>query len=507
MTNLREYQLNGIIPDGIDNGGIELQFESRTGGLIGELTSVDLTGFYSSQVPLVCGGKRALHMSYWRTDADWDSILHVQNISEHDGSAEITISYPGGLYVIERRLRAGELAMFSIKELQQMQTPDKDGNKLPLAVNTGGVNIWGKDLNNALVINGAVVNPATGTCGYCGAFGVVQQYGLTDMPQNCLSTPFREYSVGEVITLQMFLYFDTGQCGSDAVFGTNTSTPSVVQVAGADKLTVVSGGQASFSANSQNLWSGPEDPNCTSPYQLSALAELQIIEVKFTLPQSGPFVPLSNGEPPAGSDPFVKSIQITATGTPSGGNFSWTTSSNKVTLTNNTTATVTVTAVQASTQLDDVLLMLSYKINGEGPTVEIKLTVQKPSTFGFISETELSSAGDCPAGESGKQKSIVWEVRDHLNPSNPMNFALPTFDTVTNNTPNSCFAPAEGEGTEPGGSTGSGGRWNHRYRLCSTACNSGGQCQLQGTRAFFVNGFQINLPFTMTCSSITVAGH
>ena len=99
VTNLRQYQQTGLIPDVINTGSIELEFESESGGLIAELASVSSTGFYTSQAPLVCSGKNALHMSYWRTDGDWDSILQIENISKESTRAEITISYPGGLYI------------------------------------------------------------------------------------------------------------------------------------------------------------------------------------------------------------------------------------------------------------------------------------------------------------------------------------------------------------------------------------------------------------------------
>lgn len=41
----------------------------------------------------------------------------------------------------------------------------------------------------------------------------------------------------------------------------------------------------------------------------------------------------------------------------------------------------------------------------------------------------------------------------------------------------------------------------------STACNNGGNCSVTGTQPYFINGFQINLSWTMSCASITVAGH
>jgi hypothetical protein len=238
----------------------------------------------------------------------------------------------------------------------------------------------------------------------------------------------------------------------------------------------------------------------------------EVVGVTFLINGSG--APISNGQPPPGSLAFVNSVTITATGTPSGGVYSWTKSSNKITLSNTTSATVTVTGVTKSASQNDVIIQLSYKKNGVGPTVSVPITVQQPTFMGFVSSTGTSvpptctqtiTDDCCPSGQTGVQKDMVWQVQDQFH--SPMSFRLPTYDTLTNNTPNSCSNPAQGEGTAPGFATGSGGQWGHHYGECSTACVNGGQCQVTGTQAYFVNGFQINQPYTRTCTSITVDGH
>jgi hypothetical protein len=305
VTNLRQYQQTGLIPEVIDNGSIELEFESESGGLIAELASVSSTGFYTSQVPLVCSGKNALHMSYWRTDGDWDSVLQIENISKESTRAEITISYPGGLYSFEKSLKAGELAMISIKELQLTQLADDHGNVLPLSATIGGANVWSKDVNQALVINGMIVNAVTGTCGFCGAFGSVQAYGLTDMPQNCFGTAFQDYAVGDTVPLYIAMYFDTAQCGSDSVQNIQVSTPGVFQIADSTTLAVVGTGFGQFSAETQNTWSGPEDPNCQAPYHIGDSAGFDV-HSRLTL---GSITGVGKGH--------TKTVQVTFTPSPS----------------------------------------------------------------------------------------------------------------------------------------------------------------------------------------------
>ena len=219
---------------------------------------------------------------------------------------------------------------------------------------------------------------------------------------------------------------------------------------------------------------------------------------------NGGGVPLSTGTPPPGSIPYVNTTTIMATGSPSGGSYSWSTTSARVTLSNTTSSTVTVTAVSESATTGDVTINLVYTYDGKAtPNVPIPFTVQKPTFMDPILPGP-GTAPSCPSGTSGPRKDILWQVADKNH--NPIPFRLPLYDTVTNVTPNSCLNPAAGEGTAPGGGTGPGGRWNHKYRQCSSICNNGGSCSVTGTQTYFINGFEISLGFTMTCTSITVAG-
>lgn len=402
VTSLRQYQQTGLIPDVINIGSIELEFESESGGLIAELASVSSTGFYTSQVPLVCSGKNALHMS-WRTDGDWDSILQIENISKHQTVAELTISYPGGLYVTEKHLKAGELATISVKQLQQSQTPDSNGKLLPGSATIGGVNIWSKDVNQALIINGMIINSVTGTCGFCGGFGAVQFYGLTDMPQNCFGTAFREYEVNETVPVQMYLYFDTSQCGSDSIQHLQSLTPGVFLTSSSTTLLTVGTGFGQFSAETQGFWSGPEDPNCQSPQPLGATDGFQ---VRPTI--SGPNVIWwFNGANPGNANMPV-SIQLSAQS--GGSSYSWTATANanKVSLSNTTTDTVTVTSAAMSGQVGDVKIKVT--VNGTASD-EYAITVKAPNQLNRTNIQHTSSTN------FGYRTEITYSIRDQFNSS------------------------------------------------------------------------------------------
>lgn len=254
VTDLRQYQLDGTIPLTVNDGDIQLNYQSDNGVLIGELASVDTDGSFVSPVPLICSGNRALHMAFWRTDGDWDSRLTIENISNQSNEVEITISHPGGLYLVEKTLAAGETGMISVKELQQSQTRDRDGHTIPFTATVGGMNVWSKNVNNGLVINGMIVNPVARTCGYCGAFGIANEWGLSDIPRNCAGS-FEDRDVGDAVPLHMWISFSTNQCGDDGVQDVQITTPLVLQP-GLDSTTLdtVGVGTGSFTADSQGTW-------------------------------------------------------------------------------------------------------------------------------------------------------------------------------------------------------------------------------------------------------------
>lgn len=167
---------------------LDLRYTGEAGAVVAQLASVDQNGSFVSPVPLVCGGSPASHMSFWRTDGDWHSSVTIENIASEATDVEITISYPGGTYVLEQKLGAGKSAMISINELQQSQQPDREGRRIPLNATLGGVNIWSPRARGGLVVNAMLMNPVTRTCGSCTEPGYAMSWAVSDKEANA-STP------------------------------------------------------------------------------------------------------------------------------------------------------------------------------------------------------------------------------------------------------------------------------------------------------------------------------
>uniref|UniRef100_A0A7C3KGY6 Uncharacterized protein n=1 Tax=Oscillatoriales cyanobacterium SpSt-418 TaxID=2282169 RepID=A0A7C3KGY6_9CYAN len=305
VINLREFQENGTIPSQVGMGNIDLQYNGESGVLIAELASVDRTGNFVGRVPLVCNGNQALHMSFWRTDGDWRSTLAIENIARSENDVEITISYPGGVYLLEKKFGAGETIMVSINELQQSQVPDRAGRRIPAGATMGGVNIWSKNVVNGLVINAMLANPVTKTCGSCGATGYVREYYLTNKSStSTLYYTFEDHVVGEQIPLYMSMRYSTNSIYSEVCDYVSSSNTSVAGIGSNGYLTALSIGSASLTGRTQSYY--PTDPACSNYLPLQRSSTLNVFNFTIT---TNP--PESDGIRPKGTGGLLESATVT----------------------------------------------------------------------------------------------------------------------------------------------------------------------------------------------------
>jgi hypothetical protein len=277
--NLLDFQKSGIIPAEVDAGSIDLQFKGEPGALISELASVDQDGSFVSRVPLICAGVRDSHMSFWRTDGDWQSQLTLQNLAHSQNDVEVTISYPGGVYVLERSMAAGASAMVSINELQQQQQPDAAGRRIPLGAILGGVNIWSRSALDGLVVNAMLMNAVTKTCGQCTDPGYVTQYTISDQAAytgSPLYSGFAPHPVNLSVGVYINVRYSSGSQSGDGPQSCSSDNTSVA-TATAGGANPVSPGTADITANSRSGYF--TDPACSQPGYLSPsrVAALQVV--------------------------------------------------------------------------------------------------------------------------------------------------------------------------------------------------------------------------------------
>lgn len=229
---------------------------------------------------------------------------------------------------------------------------------------------------------------------------------------------------------------------------------------------------------------------------------------------------INNGIPLGGdiTDPKAlptrRSTQLEATGTPPGGAFSWSTSSDKVSLSSTSGSTITVTALKKSEAAGDVVITATYSVNGQSYTVQVPMTVQQPARFEYKGTTANEPLIVGERTRRGRQrrgwlKRINWQLKDHLG--GDMYFRVPVADILVNNVPNTCLIEKMGIGTELSEEKGTGfdGGWIHTYTTNSSACVNGGNCSLTGYQRYTVNGFVLSdddKDYVYTCNGIQLEG-
>jgi len=252
---------------------------------------------------------------------------------------------------------------------------------------------------------------------------------------------------------------------------------------------------------------------CTNPTP-TPTPPPQTVNVQWATETENNGIPLANGAA-VGSLPNRNSTQITATGAPGGGTFSWSTSSDKVTLNSTSGSAITVTAVKKSDAIGDVVVNVTYTYtDGRSSSASIPMTVQQPTELQYV-QTAVNQA--LPAQRptrrrslmSGWRKDIDWQVLDHLG--QPMFFRMPVGDTMNFDIPNDCALPRRGHGTllSEGAGTGEGGIWRHVYTLLTPACLNNGTCGATGYQRYTVNGFVLSnddKSFRFQCNGIQVEG-
>lgn len=242
------------------------------------------------------------------------------------------------------------------------------------------------------------------------------------------------------------------------------------------------------------------------------------VRLNYVTERAGNGIPLA-GPITAPNNVPKNSITIIATGTPVGGNYTWSTSSNKVELVNEvrtpTSSQITVKALSKSTQREDVVIDVTYDVPNCGSHTEhIKMTVQQPTSMGYLNTylnqkiAPYRDTEDRNRWKAGWDKRINWQVRDQFG--DPLMFAMPIADTI-NNQANTCRAPLEGEGTllEEGKKTSGVGHWPHIYTIFSPSCLRRGNCEIKGYQEYTVNGWLLSndrKSFSYQCIGISIAG-
>ncbi len=502
---IREIDLAGALArSGVASAaaaGLELEHTDVPGSLVASALAVSADGTQVFRVPLRDAALSSSTGIYpWSLEGGSTAVVYIKNTTGEPHRYSLHLDFAGGPWVLGlQTVPAQQTVAIDLRALRDRQVPDVYGKTIPRQV-TAGKAQWSMSgpVQNTLVGRVEQVDLARGmsftaACGACCPNSTIDAWMDPSFVSGFLggTSQFTVWTVEEDCFGSTLPWYPT----SAWFFSTN---PSVATVTSNGFAEAVGPGTTFIRADYPGVVyrncaaeAGNEEYCCDqSDMVIPCEAECQVkptVKIVFT----GSGVPLREG------NSGTNSVTMKAQADFLGGTYLWSTTSNKVTLSNTDQEVVTVTAASESAAENDVTIKVTFTIEGQTATAEKAITVQKPTSFGFASYgTANNAAENCPTGSQGKVKDINWQLKDKFGKD--IQFALPLSSTMPISS-NGCNLTLSGVGSS---STTSAGLWAHHYHFCTSRC----PCSTTGTQKYIVNGFEIALPFTFACDGITVAG-
>ncbi|MBI1746221.1 MAG: hypothetical protein HYR55_06500 [Acidobacteria bacterium] len=507
------YSLRGT---SVDTAGVKVTYSGIAGSLMGTLTSIDYYSPLVVDAPLVSpdpnmpmGGNYA-----FRLDRSLQPVIYWKNVSARPTALMAIILYEGGRYTPPLvTLDIGETVSMDIRQLRDNRTPDLQGRLLPSNLQSGQV-LWiphEKEIPiGRLVafdmIAGTTSNFSCVNCTddrsllRCVPVSIVGNFGTSQQ-----LTMYEDHYTSSIPNGPYASYLVTNQCAY------SSQNASVATVSTTGLVNLVSPGSTSLTVQIDGFETRDDG------FQWITVALLLIVnppvDVDPTISVSGPStVPLRSGV--IGQN----NINLTAVGSPPGGAYSWSTTSNKVSLTNTDQPQVTVTSVSASTAQNDVIILVTYTVNGRSVTWQGYLTVVKPTSLTLASDStnanghtcvtstqtptcETSTCGGPTCNYTSYLRILTYNVMDQFNPAQAISgFTIDIQESYT--TPSGSCAS-----TPPITGSGTGSIITDCFYFCSSTCASGGSCSVSSQQTITVNGFQVRTnSVNWACSGVTVTG-
>lgn len=130
------------IPNAVQYGGIELEYDTPKGTIITSLQSVSQNGEHVFQVPMF--DPSAMPSSAggfpWKANGDYTTLVYIKNETNVARKYVAYLNYDGGQYSVGiKELRPGETVAVDFRALRDNATPDILGNTIPSEVDKGQI--------------------------------------------------------------------------------------------------------------------------------------------------------------------------------------------------------------------------------------------------------------------------------------------------------------------------------------------------------------------------------
>jgi hypothetical protein len=329
---------------------------------------------------------------YWRADQQFNTLLGIFNSDFEDALVSISLDfYENGVrrsYELPQRTipkRSSEL--LNIREIILAGVPDADGDVIPPTIGFGGYRV--KKLGPSTL--GNLTTEALIFQQFTAGFLSVYNTGCCDETATLFPSSLTGL-VGQDSQLEVYT-IDT--CGGESdltslakysVSPPPPGTPTIASVSTGGLVSLEYPGKTTVSMSVTHLkvW---KETNCRTQTDTGSCA----VTVKPNVTISGPAdVPLR-----ASGSTGPNSITLTAEVSPENGTFLWTTTSSKVTLSNTSSQSVTVTAQTESSAVGDVPVKIKYTVNEQFTEVIKNISVRKPTALAIISDATNPSGTSC----------------------------------------------------------------------------------------------------------------
>jgi hypothetical protein len=499
--------LPGSLPLPLPFCSIGIQYSGSPGSVIGEVSSIEAKGdlVIDSRLANERDGWVGSGAHPWHLDEETESILFLTNMSEKSARIGFDMVAGGVHYYLTRlKLKPHETRPIDLRKVRDEQKPDLKGNKVPASATDGSV-VWTR-LDHLPVMGRLVVlqrHKSMASSYDCYICDCAPDFFDLDLDPAAIAI-----LVYESILFEGEAWFRE-HCNQyqwpynvDASF--QSLNPPVATVTTEGTATGQSGGTATIKALYTDYYYTYDHVliDCIEhPRQRTGYGTTTVVTVSISGPANVPLRAAGSSGP--------NTINLTATGTPSGGSYSWSTTSSKVTLSNTTSATVTVTSASASAAVGDVPVNVTYTYSGTSSNATQNVTVRKPTSLYVESDTTDPAGKACTVtclngspgcAYSSYLRTRVYVVQDQFSQL----FTNLGIDSVDVQESYAGFTSTCGATLATGSAATS--RFTDQFYFCSTSCLPGGQgCTNSGTQSITANGFSVrNVTVTATCTGVTV---
>lgn len=127
--------LAGVAASTVNDVGVDIDYESAPGAVIGQLTSLNKNGDFAFEVPIKDPKAMNVQMegvNPWSLENGDNTTLHIKNTTDKVAQALAGLNFPGGTYSLgEIELQPYQTIAINVGKIKTSKTPDPVGHVIP----------------------------------------------------------------------------------------------------------------------------------------------------------------------------------------------------------------------------------------------------------------------------------------------------------------------------------------------------------------------------------------